>query len=444
MVHPAVLTICALCGELANPLLVRRGGEHSFFTLAGQALLFPLQGMGLVGLLSLSLTLAVGLWLGFLGLAVCVGLVLAALFGVARSAGRGGDQLELTDFTNLGSDVVWPLVRFAAATAPAWGCLVVALQTGRPALVWLGAALALVWCPTAFVGAAAGAPLITLLNPLAVWGAISRIGSDVPRLAVALAGLCVLGLMLGLMGALASLLPVPLVSTLVAAACWVYPPYVAARMSGLVLLLHPEPFGWHDSTMQHALLDVGPRGVPPPTAEQRRAHVEPIELPEPEPAPLDAGQTLVARFGGAPEDEPEPAPLPARAAAMAQLELGSLSSHVCALIEEAIAGADQAGALEAFRAAAPADTEALDGEQLLWLGRAAITAGELETAVRALEAAAARRAPSAATAMVLRARLLGERLGRPEEAAALMQQVVTEFAGTKPADFASRWLAGAR
>jgi hypothetical protein len=445
IVYPTEVTVCALCGEMVEPLQASGADGDGFFTQAGQALLYPFHGLGLVGFLALTVTLTVGLWLTSLGLLFALGLVLASLFGVARSAGRGDGQLELMNFTTISADVVWPFVRFATATSPAWLCLGFAALNHSLVLAWVGAGLALLWCPTAFLGAVAGTPLTTLLNPLAVLSTIARIGSDVPRLGLVLLGLLAMSLLTGGLGVWLFVQPLPILSTVLASAAWLYAPFVAARVSGLVLRLHPEPFGWHGDA-RPALPDA-PRGVPPPTAEQRRAVVEPLELPDvPAPAGPTGREALVARFGGAPEDEPpEPSALPARAAAMAELELKPLSSHVRALIADAMEHQDAAAALEAFVAASEADVADLDGAQLLWLGRGAVTANDVPTAERALGLAAERsKGEAAATAMVLRARLLGERLGRGDEATALMGRVVAEFTGSKPAAFAQKWLATPR
>jgi hypothetical protein len=129
---------------------------------------------------------------------------------------------------------------------------------------------------------------------------------------------------------------------------------------------------------------------------------------------------------------------------MAELELAPMAAHVRSLVADAIAHDDGAAALEAFHAPA-GDLADLDGTQLLWLGRAALKQGDVAAAERALGLSAARAVGlEAATAMVLRARLLGERLERRVEAEALMRRVVAEYPATRPADYATRWLGGAR
>lgn len=439
VVHPAELLVCTLCGELAQPLLVTHRDSVDFFTLAGRAATFPFTGPGVVTWAGIAFVWSCGLWFAQLAQILATGLIIGLLFGLARAAGRGVEGASV-EFESVLNDIVWPLVRFAAVTAPAWVTLLFALGQHSTALGVVGVLLAFLWCPTAFLGAAAGAPISTLLNPLAMLATIRNIGADVSRLGATLVGLVFLGALLGVLGALVHLLPVPLLSTLLASMVWWYAPIVGARVCGAVLWLHPEPFGWHEGQLE-ALPGVMPRGVVPERGVS--APVAPIEVHEPMKALPTAEAALHARFAdpGQPAPEESLAPLPARAQAFAQLEMASMATHLKGVVADGMTSGDHTHALEAFKVSH--DVGELDAEQLVWLGRSAVSSGDVETGERALRLATNRAQGEAlARTLVLLARLLGERLGRPQEAQALMGRVVSEFAGTKPAEFASRWLAG--
>jgi hypothetical protein len=220
---------------------------------------------------------------------------LAGLFAVARSAGRGDGDLESVGFTGVIGSAVVPVLRFGVVTLPTWGGLWLAESLHSQLLGWASIALAFVWAPIAFLGAAAGTELLRLLNPFAVLGTFVRIGADAGQLALFLLGLSGLGSVLTLLALRANALPVPFLSTLLGAALLLYTPFVAAHVTGLLLLLHPEPFGWDNLSLQPALGKTGPRGVAPPLAEARArpAHLMPIELPDaPRPEELGSASPL--------------------------------------------------------------------------------------------------------------------------------------------------------
>jgi hypothetical protein len=428
------MTVCVLCGEMAEVLRRDRRELESFTRRALKGLAFPFSGLGLLGFVGTSVLLTIAWYLGptFLLMGWCV--ALAGFFGVTRSSGRGDDQYESAPFTDLLTSVGLPVLRFIVATLPTWGGLWLAELFESRAVWWAAIALAFVWTPTAYLGAAAGTPLLRLLNPVAVFGTLWRIGADAQWLAVFLVGLVLLA------GALAGLsvsvlaLPVPFFSTLFSTALLVYPPFVAAHVTGLLLLLHPEPFGWDNISQQPVLSDAVPRGVAVmPHERARPAHLQPIDLPEP-PVP-------------APQQKPPPQPserqLPQPEEPAVELTASSLpplTAHGHDLLTHAMREGDVALALDAFQATPQLEAVLSVGE-LTWVGRAAASEGHDEVAVRALREAC-QRTPEAesSAALVYLARLLDERLGQLDEARGLLLRVVNEFPQTPAAEFATQWL----
>lgn len=435
-ISPVDMTVCVLCGEMAEVLRKDRRDIESFSMRALKGLAFPFYGLGLMGFAGTSVLLAFTWYLGptihLLGWC----LALAGFFGVARSAGRGDGQFENAPFSDMLTSVGLPVLRFIVVTLPTWGGMWLADEFNSRALWWAAVVLAFVWTPTAFLGAAAGTPLLTLLNPLAVFGTVARIGADARRLSVFLLGLVLLALALTPLSALVFALPVPFFSTLVSMALTAYPPFVAAHITGLLLLLHPEPFGWDNVSLQPVLNDAVPRGVAVlPEERSRPAHLQPIDMPEP------AAQ-LPLRAPTEPAPEPLAVPDEPRAplVELTSTSLPPLTAHAHDLLTHAMRDADLALALDTFRATPELDA-VLSVTELTWVGRAAASEADDALAVRALREACLRPPEAASSAAhVYLAKLLDERQGKTDEARGLLMRVVNDFPNTPAAEFATQWL----
>lgn len=439
VVGPASLVACARCGERAEPLLRPRREVASLARRLPDVFRFPFRGEGLPAWLGLALWLWVTSFLGSVGLLVGWGAALGSLFGVTRSTARGGEHLELSDFQDPLTSVAMPVLRFALALAPAWGGSLLAGWLGAPWLHGVAVGLALVWSPTAFIGAATGARVVDLLNPLRVLGATARLGPDFGVYVVGL--LTVTGLMavsVPLSWLISTHLWAPGVAGVLAQMALLYGPLVGARLAGVVLLLHGPAFGWgvEADTQEPVLPGVEPRGRLPAPASTRQRHLpEAIEL-EPEPS---SGAPSEARVGAGSGEE-------ARAAT--PLDAARLPSHgaqVARALREALGAGRVDEALDALRDAGAMAAPLLNLEELLRLGAAASERFDDDAAEVALREAAGREAPAeqVAQARVLLARVLAERRGQRAEAMEWMERVVAEQPGTAAAATAASWLRGA-
>jgi hypothetical protein len=439
-VHPTTVTVCTLCGGFTEPLLRSKREAASLASRLPGAFAFPLRGEGLPAFL------AVAAWLGLTSLLGVPGALLgwagaiAALFGVARSTARGREHLELMGRVDDLFGLAVSVARFAVVLAPAAIGAWLASSAGAAWAWWVAAAVALAWSPTAFIGAVADASFVYLLNPFRVLKTTSKLGADY---GVYLGGLFAVGAVMAASLPLAwfiKRLEVPVVSTLLAQPVLLYGPFVAARLAGLVLLLHGPVFGWGvaDEAYEPVLPGVAPRGRLPDEPKKKREAIE-LEVESPAPAPAIAAAHRFAAI------ELEPS-APVGPPAATELDVALLPSHGEASareIREAMLRGDTSTALDGFRATGVFAAEALTLEELLWLGQTAGARLELEVAELALAQAAQRQgdAEAVARARVMLGRLLAEKLGRPAEGAGWMERVVAEHPRTQAADFARQWLA---
>lgn len=262
VIPPVSMTVCALCGELAEPLLRPKSEAVSFGRRAKGSLTFPFHGDGLAVWLGIALWLWLTSLLGALSTALGWAATVATLFGITRSTARTGDDIELSDMSDWVSGVVLPTVRLAVVLCPLWGGAWLASSTGHAAWRWAAVLVACVWCPTAYIGAATGARLVDLLNPWRVLGVASQLGKDLAAYVVSiLAVLLMMVLSLPLASAVQSLWA-PVVAGVAAHMVLAYAPLVGARIAGFILLLHGPLFGWGDerSTQEPVLGDTPPRG----------------------------------------------------------------------------------------------------------------------------------------------------------------------------------------
>lgn len=443
VVYPATVVSCIHCGGLAEQLVRPKTEAASLASRLPGAFTFFFTVEGAAAWLGVSLWLWATSLTGLAGILFGWGGAIAAMFGLTRSTANGKDHIELTDFSDPLTSVAVPVARFAAAMLPAWGGALLAMKLGAPWLLWVSLALTLVWSPTAFIGAAANASFVDMLNPLRVLRASAALGKD---FGVYLGSLFAVGVVLLLAIPISMFISkyvwVPVLGGVMSQMVLVYAPFVGARIAGLVLFLHGPVFGWGDSTERYepVLKDVEPRGVLPEVLPAQRSHAA-IEL-EPEAAPPVTMQPagVSDRFGALEVDPGSEAP-----PEVAPLDVSLLPSHEeqnARTIREAIAAGNHGAALDGFRATGLTAKSALSFDELVWLGQTASAHIDYESAELAFRAALERggSAEPVSRTRVMLARLLGERLQRRNEGRALMEEVLRDAPGSSAATFAQKWL----
>lgn len=437
-VPPAKLLVCALCGELAEPLLRERVEKEPLSQQLPEAFRFPLRGDGPALWLGLTMFVWAASYAGPLAVLVAWLLSLGTYFAVIRAAASGHDALELSDFRDPLTSMMLPAARFAVAMLPAWGGVVVAVFTDNTSWLWLAVLLSVVWAPVNLIAAARDAHLLSMLDPRQVFGAVSRVGGDYLTYLGALGAVGMLWLLARVVSGavLHSALYFPFITPLLMQALVVYPVLIAARVAGLVLRRHPDAFGSEHAERFDAVLgDTEPRGQPPVRESTLPAHLpSAIELAPPPSQP--AGHRFAAveasASGHAP---PHVAPLDVRL-------LPGIGEQSAKEIRGAMRSGNVDAALDAFRATGLSCVDLLNVDELLWIGQTAGARIDYEAALLALEHAAKKDAPADAKgkAWVMLARLLGEKLERRDEASTWMRRVVNELPGTSAAAFAQKWL----
>ena len=443
-VPPISLLACGRCGEMAEPLLRKKGHTASLAQRLPGAFAFPFRGEGLPAWLGVSMWLWLCSFLGLIGAVVGWGVALASFFGLTRSTARGSDGLELSDFQDPLSSILMPIVRFAVVMFPAWGGAFLALYLQLPWLNWVALGVTALWSPTAYIGAAAGAGLLHMLNPIRVLGATARIGKD---FGVYVGALIAVGATMMLSLVLAffvnKYLMVPVLRGMVTQMVLVYGPFVGARVAGLVLLLHGPVFGWGEELdlYEPVLGDTQPRGPMPVRESSLPRHLPTsIEL-EPEAPPETQPARAHDRFAAI-ELNPD-AERPPDVAPLDVALLPSFSEQSAVSIRQAIKAGKAEVALDGFRSTGLSAAELLSFEELMWLGQTAASHIDYESAELAFGKAAERKAsaPDAlGRARVMLARLLAERLNRKADATTWMKRIVEEQPGTPAATYAATWL----
>lgn len=439
VVPPTTLVACTKCGEFAEPLIRRKGDTASLRERIPGAFRFPFTTEGLAVWLGLSLVAAVlGIFnFELLGWVAALG----SFFGLTRSTARGNDHFELSDFQDPLQSVVMPLVRFGVAMLPAWGGSLLAGYLHMPWLHFVAIAVAVLWSPTAYIGAATHAGLVDLLNPIRVLGATARLGKDYAVYVAALAAVVVAMFLSFLVAMFTShYLVVPVLGPLVTQAVLLYPPLVGARIAGFVLMIHGSVFGWNPLDSWEPILgDVVPRGQPLIRESLPKHLPTSIELP-PEVVPVPAPATVSERFAAL-EINPDAPPPPE----VAPLDVALLPTHAVQAADEirrAIRERKAEVALDGFRATGLTSAGELQVEELLWLGQTAAAHIDYECAELAFTRASERKAPAepVSRAKVMLGRLLSERLKRADEARRWMERAVADHPGTSAAEYAAKWL----
>lgn len=437
VVPPISLVVCALCGELAEPLLRHRSDSQTFVSRIPAAFIFPLKGEGPAVWLGLSMILWLLHFAGAMGTFLAWCILIGSLFGLVRSTARGSEGVEMSDFSSPLDGVLVPVARFGVAMLPAWGGAILVGWLGRPALWWLVLVVVIAWAPTSLIAAASGANLVHLLNPVRVLGASARIGKDFGIYVIALIGTLLLWVVLLAIGAMVNSLPIPFITSAIASLLAVYPALVVARLAGTVMHVHGTVFGMEALQVHDPVLsDTPPRGQLPEKERTLPKHLPTsIEL-EPPPEPV---VHAYSRFEAV--ESAKDAPLPEAA----PLDVALLPSHgeqSATSIRAAMRSGNADAALDGFRATGLMSAAHLTVDELLWLGQTAGARIDYESSLLALEHAAKRDAPpeSKGRAWVMLGRLLGEHLNRRDEATVWMQRAVQETPGTAAAQYATKWL----
>ncbi|MFT3711750.1 MAG: hypothetical protein QM817_29275 [Archangium sp.] len=449
IVYPATVVVCALCGELAEELIRKKADAGSLLSRVPGAFTFPFTSFeGLAAWFGLSLWLWFVSFLGALGVVIGWGVLIGSLFGLTRSTASGKDHLELSDFQDPVTSVFGPLFRFVVAMVPAWGGALFANYTHRPWLLWVAAAITILWSPTAYIGAATGASFVDMMNPLRVLRASAAMGKDYGVYVMGLFGVLVAWVVTFLLAVFIDrVVLVPVLGGVMAHMAASYAPFVGARLAGIVLFLHGGIFGWGDKLegFEAILKDTPPRGRVPEAKKPERTR-EAIELePEAQPALAFHNATAGDRFAALELD-----PHSEKPPDVAPLDVALLPEHgeqATASIRQAIAAQQTDAALDGFRATGLSAAPFLTVDELLWLGQSAASHIDFESAELAFRTASTKAdAPleQRVRAKVMLARLLAEKLKKPAEGRALMEEVRAEAPGSSAATFADQWLSQQR
>lgn len=480
---------CCVCGGQVRQLTVHRGSAP-FATRVLSVWRYPFNPNGLIAVAGLGLVLSVVPALGCFGILFFVGIFWASMFTAIRDSGRGHDEIEAPDFANFWDDLVSPAVSGLVGTAVLWlpGLLYwVYVRPKGPLLLdpvfWVLVAAGILYAPMALIAAATNSGIGRMLNPLAIVAYIRRLGSDYLLAVGAILVLGALAVLAVILAGFVAKLPVPFVSAWLATCVRLVVPLMMARVLGLLLFTRGDALGWgRTSDFQEALLPgVEPRGVPLPAAGVEQAGSEegvrrwaPIEL-DPDSSPgrplppvarerrapieLDPGDLPPL----APTEEPAPDYDPERVLDPAA---GTFPTEAEAQQAEA-SGAQDAATEKEFAAAAPAVASgpaadlaaAVAADELpraaklyveanlpeasvpadvhLAVGQWAAGANDFNLAVRALKGAAKNPDdPLAPKALVLLARIYGEKLGNAGAAVKLFEHVLKSYPGSSAAKFA--------
>ncbi|GMT96337.1 hypothetical protein KH5H1_04560 [Corallococcus caeni] len=428
-------SVCARCGGSASVLLRPRSGRALRSRLL-EALRFPFSGPGLQRLMAVSGVLAVLHMLAVgvrilhvLPMTLALGVFWSAFFALVRGAARGDADPEGPGFTSLVQDNLVPGLRglgvtvgvFLPALARAWHLLppvsgfsvivrlLYPLETlwvpdvrGDP-LFWGLAGLGLLWLPWALLLAATSQSVRAALNPLRTLGCVRAVGLDAGLVTEVFVLLALVhgGLHWGAAWVVG--LELPFASGLIAQVLTCLMPFSAASLLGLVLYVHGDALGYLPARdfLEPTLGDTAPQRTP----------------------------TALREFPGLPSpDSPEPGAVDAEATRVQQLaELGA-----------AVAARDVAKALALYGVLHVLPRLELSPAHHLFIGQAAAVEGDFPLSVKALEAAAdtAPDEPTAPRALVLLARVQGEKLGNAVRAEEIYRYILHRYPDTDAARFA--------
>jgi hypothetical protein len=428
------LLACRACGDRAETLLIHRSRRYPLEERLRTSVRY------LLNVHTLAMLLAVGTILTVLTFITQVTIIIARLapaallagvfwgcfFAILRASARGETDLPIPEYNDLFSDWLLPALRGLLATSAVWlpfGLYLVYFSgwdahaylerllndpmfymTGtfhslpwdelmRDPIVWVLGLAGLVYLPMGLMLGAMGAPLLDLLNPLRGVRAMPRLGRDY---STTLCVLFLLGLAMLVTRALGSGLRAmewgP-VTRWLAELVELPIPLLMAHVLGLLLYTRGDALGY--GSPSEYLTPVLPGAAP--------------------------STTLRVKGLGVPEAETAPPP---------EQRIQELT--------EAVGARDIPRALALYAALHFLPRAAIPPAVHLFVGQAAASQQEHALAVRALEAAAdsAPEDPLAPRALVLLARVLGERMQDPTRAQEVYRYIVERYPGTEASRFA--------
>ncbi|MCP3141279.1 B-box zinc finger protein [Pyxidicoccus xibeiensis] len=427
---------CGLCGGGALPLL----GHRSRVPLASRltrAWRYVFTASGLQVLMAVSLSLALLGWmlemtvvfLKVLPLAMYGSMFWGTFFTLVRDTSRGHTELETPEFTDFFRDAVLPGFRGLSAVLVVWlpaGLYGVFARPGGGAfnlealagfteggfstavwadpVFWVLVLLGVVWLPMALLLTAAGHPITSVLNVVGVVQRARLLGRDYLLTSGVLVGLA--GLHLAAHGLASGVrwLNVVLLSRVLAEGLTLVVPFTAAHVLGLLLYVRGDALGY---------------GV-------ARDYLEPV-LGETKP------RRAAPPMSGA-------APLPEDGAAPVVVENATqkAASEGLAALATAVDARDVPQAMALYSTLRAIPKVRVPPAHHLFIGQAAAVEGNFPLAVQALESAAdvAPDDPTAPRALVLLARVLGERMQDAARAEEVYRYVLHRYPDSSAARFA--------
>ncbi|WP_375766451.1 hypothetical protein NR798_32835 [Archangium gephyra] len=431
------LLFCRECGGQAETLVLHRSEQASFPDRLGQVWRYPFTRQGLMVAAGLGAAMAIAGFMTQVTLivarlapaAVSAGIFWGAFFSLMRSTLRGEREVPIPDYSDVFSDWLVPALRGMVASSVVWLPLPLYLvlsggwnvsqymdgllsdpmfyMTGRfhsipgeqlleDPVAWLLALTGLAWLPMTLMMAMTGAGLLDILNPVTGLQRILRLGRDY---AVALGALLTLGLVYLVVHLVSSSLrDIPfeiIISRWLAQVleCLVF--FVMARVLGLLLYTRGDAIGYGAPSdyVTPVLADATPR-------TSLRVDPAPASLPTPE------------------------------AAAAPEARLQELDA--------AVRARDVPQALALYTALSFLPKGSIPPAVHLFVGQASAAQGDNALAVRALESAAdsAPDDPVAPRALVLLARVLGERMQEQTRAEDVYRYIVDRYPDTEASRFA--------
>ncbi|AKQ67550.1 hypothetical protein A176_004462 [Myxococcus hansupus] len=434
-----LLVACAHCGDAAEPLLTHRARVPLTQRLR-PAWRYVFSASGLQVLAGVSLTLTVLGWLTDMTILFLkpVSLVIygsvfwATFYKLARESARGERELSPPDFHHFIEDGVVPGLRGVATFALPWipafiyatlryplllevfeGTTIHAARLARFAsmalldpLMWGLILLALVWLPAVLLLTAAGHSIDSLLNLPGTVRRMRRLGRDYVLFGAVLgalggAHLLALGLATGLRW-----MDVFLVSRLLSEGLTLIVPFTAAHVLGLVLHTRGDALG---HGLDHEYLEPVLGDTPP---EQQAAPLH-------EDAPFSSASEGVSFVE-------------------VQTPMQRAASDALAALGAAVEARDLPLAMSLYAALRQQPQVRVPPAHHLFIGQAAAVEGNFPLAVHALESAAdvAPEDPTAPRALVILARVLGERMQDAPRAEEVYRYVLHRYPDTAAARYA--------